>query len=172
MQVVKAPDLKLRIKTKPIKKVTPELLKTAAEMVKLTESFKDPEGVGLASTQVGRDEKFFIAKSGKKFIICFNPHILSYSPKKKTYFEGCLSIPNIWGETERSTFITVKYEDEKGKKITKKLQGTDAWIFQHEMDHLNGTLFIDHVLKQKGKIYKTVGKDKAGSDIFEPVKLL
>lgn len=173
MQVVKAPDSRLRIKTRQIKKITPDLLKTAEEMVKLTESFTDPEGVGLATTQVGREEKFFVAKTKDgNFIKCFNPKILSYSPKKKTYMEGCLSIPSIWGETERSIAVTVEYEDETGTKVTKKLRGIDAWIFQHETDHLNGTLFIDHVMQQKGKVYKVVGKDKTGADIFEEVKLV
>lgn len=140
-------------------------------MIKITKAFKDPEGVGLASTQIGRNERFFIAKSGENFIICFNPKILSTSSKTKTYFEGCLSIPNYYGETARSITASVEYMDEQGQKVKKKLRGLDAWIFQHEMDHLEGTLFMDHVLEQKGKIYKTVGRDKAGAEVFEEVKL-
>lgn len=140
-------------------------------MIKITKAFKDPEGVGLAATQIGRDERFFIAKSDEDFIICFNPKITSTSPKTKTYFEGCLSIPNYYGETERSIAAAVEYMDENGKTIKKKLRGLDAWIFQHEVDHLDGTLFMDHVLEQKGKIFKSVGRDKAGAEIFEEVKI-
>lgn len=172
MAVVQAPDTKLRIKTKPVKKITPELLRVVQEMIKLTKSFQDPEGVGLASTQIGREERFFIAKQGKKFVACFNPKILSYSPKKKLFFEGCLSIPNYYGHTERPIAITAEYENEQGTKIKKRLQGFDAWVFQHEVDHLNGTLFMDHVLAQKGRIFKSTGRDAAGSEVFEEIKLV
>lgn len=169
--VVRAPDARLRIKTKPIKKVTPELLKIAREMAKAAASFKDPEGVGLASTQIGRDERFFVAKVGKVFKAFFNPQIISSSPKTKTFFEGCLSIPNHYGETQRSISIIVSYTDEDGKQIKKKLSGTIAWIFQHEMDHLNGGLFVDKVLQQKGRIFRVTGRDKTGSEVFEEVRL-
>ena len=171
MDVVKAPNPKLRIKTKPVKKVTPGLLETIREMVKVTEAFKDPEGVGLASTQVGLGERFFVAKQGKKFITCFNPQIISSSPKQKVFFEGCLSIPNYYGEVKRPISITVSYLDEEGKKITKRLAGLTAWVFQHEMDHLNGKLFVDRVLEQNGRMFKSMGKNKEGSEVFEEVKL-
>ncbi len=169
---MKAPDNKLRIKTKPVKKVTPELLKIAQEMIELTKTFEDPEGVGLASTQIGRNERFFIAKVGKKFKAFFNPQIHSRSKIQKRYFEGCLSIPQFWGETNRSTSIVASYLDEQGRYIKKTLTGTTAWIFQHEVDHLNGTLFVDHVLQQKGKMYKVTGKDQAGADVLEEVRVV
>lgn len=172
--VVRAPDNRLRIKTKPVKQVTPELLKITREMIKTTKTFEDPEGVGLASTQIGRSERFFIAKIGENesFIACFNPKIVKTYPKEKVYLEGCLSIPDFVGETKRYLSLTAEYTDEQGQRIMKRLQGTKAWIFQHEMDHLEGTLFVDHVLQQKGKMYKITGKDKTGSDIFEEVKLV
>lgn len=174
MQVITAPDGKLRIQTKPVKKITPELLKIASEMIKLTKTFQDPEGVGLASTQIGRSERFFVAKIGPddQFIACFNPKILSFSTKKKTFFEGCLSIPNYFAHTQRPTSIMAEYEDEEGKKIKKRFYGAKAWIFQHEVDHLDGKLFMDHVLQQKGRVFKVAGKDRTGSDIFEEVKLV
>lgn len=172
MQVVKAPNPVLRVKTKLVKKITPELLKTVQEMIKITKAFTDPEGVGLASTQIGRSERFFIAKSGEDFIACFNPKILNSSKKTKVFFEGCLSIPDYYGYTERPIGVTVEYMDEKGQKITKKLRGISAWIFQHEMDHLDGVLFMDHVLTQKGKIFKSTGRDKTGAEVFEEVKLI
>ena len=140
-------------------------------MIKLTKTFKDPEGVGLASTQIGMDESFFVAKNGKEFLAVFNPQIISTSKKTKKHFEGCLSIPNYYGEVERFLGIKVSFKDEGGKTVVKDLKGTLAWIFQHEMDHLNGTLFPDRVLKQKGKFYKFVGKDERGEDVFEEVKI-
>lgn len=174
MLVVKAPDSKLRMKTKPVKKVTPEFVKIAREMIKITKSFKDPEGVGLASTQIGRAERFFVAKIGEKgkFVACFNPQILKTSPKTKVFFEGCLSIPDIYGETTRPIAVSVEYQDEMGQKVAKRLQGVSAWIFQHEVDHLNGTLFMDHVVSQKGRVFKVAGRDQTGSEIFEEVRLV
>ncbi|MBI4035447.1 peptide deformylase, partial [Candidatus Daviesbacteria bacterium] len=98
MEVIKAPDPRLRIQTKQVKKINPALLQTLQQMIKLTKSFKEPEGVGLASTQIGLDEAFFVAKDGGRFIKVINPKILSFGKRTKRYFEGCLSTPNIWGE--------------------------------------------------------------------------
>lgn len=171
MQVVKAPDQRLRVKTKPVKKINQALQNTLKEMIKLTKTFKDPEGVGLASTQVALQESFFVAKDDKQFISVVNPKILSIGKRTKKYFEGCLSVPNMWGEVKRAINIKVSYQESGGKVITKTLTGVPAWIFQHEIDHLNGILFADRVLEQKGKFYKYTGKDKTGTDIFEEVTL-
>ncbi|OGE44337.1 peptide deformylase [Candidatus Daviesbacteria bacterium RIFCSPLOWO2_01_FULL_39_12] len=175
LQVVKTPDPKLRIQTKAVKKITPALIQTLKEMIKLTQTFKEPEGVGLAATQVGLDESFFVAKHGNPpaggFISVINPKILSLGKRTKKYFEGCLSTPNIWGEVKRYTLIKVSYQNEKGQQITTALKGALAWIFQHEIDHLNGILFQDRVLQQKGKFYKFTGKDKAGTDLFEEIAI-
>lgn len=201
MQVIHAPDPRLRIQTKPVKKITPGTLQTLKEMIKLTQTFKDPEGVGLAATQVGLDQAFFVARlheskkipravgiaSGdvrpsepsqqksrwvdyeKEFVSIINPRIFFFSKKTKTYFEGCLSIPTIWGQVKRHISIKVSFQDIKGNQITKTLKGIPAWIFQHEVDHLNGILFSERVLQQKGQFYKFTGKDKAGTDIFEEI---
>lgn len=171
MQLVKAPDSKLKIQTKPVKKIKPALLQTLKDMIKLTKTFKEPEGVGLASTQVGLDESFFVAKNGPKFITVINPKVLSSGKRTKKYFEGCLSSPDIWGEVRRHTNIKVSYQDQTGKLTISSLKGVLAWIFQHEIDHLNGILFQDRVLEQKGQFYKFTGKDKTGTDIFEEVTI-
>ncbi len=171
IQIIKAPDPKLRIQTKPVKKISPSLVQTLKEMIKLTKTFKDPEGVGLASTQIGLEERFFVAKNGPKFISVINPKILSTGKRTKKYFEGCLSTPNIWGEVKRYTILKVSYQNSQGKSITQTLKGVLAWIFQHEIDHLNGILFQDRVLEQKGKFYKFTGKDKTGTDNFEEMTI-
>lgn len=172
MQVLRAPDSRLRIKTKPVKKITPALLETIREMVKTTKVFKDPEGVGLASTQIGMDESFFVWKnSDETFTAVFNPEILSYSKKTKVFFEGCLSIPDYYGEVTRPMSVKVRFTDQDGHKHTKALSGTAAWIFQHEYDHLQGKLFIDYVLEQKSRLFKVVGHDRAGAEVFEEIQL-
>lgn len=171
MEIVRAPDSRLRVKTKPINKITPELVKVARQMINLAASFKDPEGVGLASVQIGRDEAFFVAKIGKTFKIFFNPKIISAGKRTKKFFEGCLSIPDHYGEIKRPTKIVVSYFNESGQEVTKPLNGTSAWIFQHEIDHINGKLFVDCVLKQRSKMFKAMGRDQAGAEIFEEVQL-
>lgn len=192
MIVIHAPDERLRIKTKPVKKITPGLLQTLKDMVKLTQTFKDPEGVGLAATQVGLNERFFVGRLhdsphappskpsqrgnrwknyGQEFMAIINPQILIFYKATKTYFEGCLSVPNIWGEIKRHTSIKVSYQDVDGNSITKTLKGIPAWIFQHEVDHLDGIIFTQRVLEQKGKFYKFTGKDKTGTDNFEEITL-
>ncbi len=167
MQVVKAPDPRLRITTRPIKKITTSLFQTLKDMIKLTKTFKDPEGVGLAATQVGLTEKFFVAKFGNEFKAFINPEIISTSKTTKQYFEGCLSIPTVWGETQRHISIKVRYTTVEGKVVEEQLKGLKAWFFQHEVDHLNGILMPDRVMQSKGRFFKCTGKDKAGSDIFE-----
>lgn len=192
MNLIIAPDAKLRVKTKPVKKINQALKNTLKEMIKLTKTFKDPEGVGLAATQIGNAECYFIGRLhntkkvppskpserqdrwagyDKGFSAIINPRILSYSKATRTYFEGCLSIPNIWGEVKRHASIKVSYQDTNGNQITKAMKGIPAWIFQHEVDHLNGILFSDRVLEQKGKFYKYTGKDKVGSDVFEEIRI-
>lgn len=171
LQVIKAPNPKLRVKTKPVKKISQALKNTLKEMIKLTKTFKDPEGVGLASTQVGLEERFFVAKNGQKFISVINPKILSTGKRSKKYFEGCLSAPNIWGEVKRYVSIKVSYQDKEGKLIKILLKGVLAWIFQHEIDHLDSILFQDRVLQQKSKFYKFSGKDKTGTDTFQEITI-
>lgn len=171
INIIRAPNPTLRIKTKPVKKITPALLQTLKQMIKLAKTFKDPEGVGLASTQIGLDECFFVVKNGQQFMAVINPKILSTGKRTRTYLEGCLSIPDYYGEVKRHSLIKVSCKDQVGQTITKTLKGIPAWIFQHEMDHLEGVLFPDKVLKQKGKFYKCIGKDKTGTDIFEEVML-
>lgn len=171
MRVVKAPDSRLRLQTKPVKKINGTLTQTLKEMIALTKTFKDPEGVGLAATQVGLEGSFFVAKDDKEFMPVINPKILSMGKRTKKYFEGCLSVPNMWGEVRRALNIKVSYQDTEGKTVIKSLTGVLAWIFQHEIDHLNGKLFSDRVLEQGGKFYRFTGKDKTGTDMFEEVTL-
>lgn len=173
MDVIKAPDARLRVKTKPVKKINQALKDLTAQMIKLTQIFQDPEGVGLASPQIGLKERFFVGKRTNgltgAFAVFINPEITFFSKKTKKYFEGCLSIPHYYGEIRRSLMIKVSYQDLTDKKIQENLKGFDAWMFQHELDHLDGILFPDRVLQQKGRFFKFAGKDKRGEDIFEEV---
>lgn len=172
MQVVKAPDQRLRVQTKHVKSITPHIKKTIEEMVKLTKTFIDPEGVGLASTQVGLDGQFFVAKlDDGSFKAYFNPKIIKLSKKTKVMLEGCLSIPNFWGEVNRHVWVDAEYMDIEGNTVRERLTGLMGHIYQHEVDHLQGKLFMDLILEQKTKLYKVVGKDRTGAEVFEEVAL-
>ena len=171
MEVIIAPNPVLRAQTKSVKKITSGLLNILKEMVKLTKTFKDPEGIGLAANQVGLTERFFIAKNSEGFLVVLNPKILKTYKRTKQQFEGCLSVPNYWGEVDRFSRIKVSYLDQTGKEHTEILTGVLAWIFQHEMDHLDGKLFPDKVLEQKGRFFKFTGKDKTGRDTFEEISI-
>ncbi len=89
---------------------------------------------------------------------------------KGKLLEGCLSLPNIWGNVLRTKIITVSWQDELGKLHKKNFTGFPAVIIQHEMDHLNGVLFTKRVLEQKGTLYKS-HKNEKGEDEFEEIEI-
>lgn len=89
---------------------------------------------------------------------------------KNIQLEGCLSLPNVWGEVNRSPMVTLSYLDEDNKARTRKFKEFVATIIQHEMDHLNGILFPKRVLEQKGKLYKSRRNEK-GEDVFEDINI-
>lgn len=106
------------------------------------------EGVGLAAPQVGVGCNVVLVrrfdKEGEPFEFYINPKITSYSEEQNVGGEGCLSVPDMYGEVERSCFVTISYRDgETFRKQKEQIEGFTAVIFQHEIDHLNGVLFID-----------------------------
>lgn len=142
-------------------------------------SASDPKGVGLAAPQIGKSVYIFIAKPTEKspMTVYINPKIVestkpeaNQTPKKVKKLEGCLSLPNIWGEVKRSPVVTLSYLDEKGNEKTKKFTGFMATIVQHEVDHLEGILFPRRVLEQKGKLYKS-SKNEKGEDEFDELNI-
>ncbi len=142
-------------------------------------SASDPKGVGLAAPQIGKSIAVFITKPTDKSKITefINPVILDAekAPEKNEKekvkkLEGCLSLPNIWGEVLRAPEVTLSYYDKKGKNYIKKFTGFMATIVQHETDHLNGILFPKHVLEQKGTLYKS-SKNEKGEDEFEELTI-
>ena len=106
------------------------------------------KGVGLSANQIGLDFKFFVAglpdeNRATKFFYVFNPRIEKASREKIILVEGCLSVPDIFGEVERPEKVIISSHDKNGRKIKIAAKGLLARIFQHEIDHLNGVLFID-----------------------------
>lgn len=119
------------------KKELREIVKAMRQIMKLA------EGVGLSANQVGINGNFFVAEFENKFYAVFNPKIIKVSEEKDLQEEGCLSVPEHFGLVERAQKIWLEGFDVSGKKIKIKAWGFLAKIFQHEVDHLNGALFVD-----------------------------
>ena len=124
---------------------------------------KNPPALGMAGPQIGVFKRVFVAKIRKKFKPFVNPRIIKKSKDEGPYLEGCFSVTGIYGNVTRPLEVTVEAQDQFGKRITRSLKGLEAKIIQHETDHLDGKLFIDHVYNQNGKLFK-VEKDKEGNE--------
>lgn len=141
-KIVKYPDPFLRRTAKKVTDFNDELKNTVLEMVRVM--YQD-DGIGLAAPQVGISQRFLvIGKSdNKNYEVYINPEITFFSKNKDLNEEGCLSLPQIFGLVRRAKKIHVKYQDINGLTKKVKLTGLDAIVLQHELDHLDGILFID-----------------------------
>lgn len=110
---------------------------------KMREIMKRANGIGLSANQIGLNLNIFVARANGKFYTIFNPKIVKKSAGNIVMEEGCLSVPDIFGNVSRAEKISVEGFDKNGKKIKIKAWGLLARIFQHEIDHLNGQVFID-----------------------------
>lgn len=173
-KILGSKDPILRLKSKPVVKVDKKTLKIINDLKDTLSVQKDPEGVGLAAPQIGKNLQIFVAnyKGFKRVVI--NPKIIKEKPltkleknkkAKKEILEGCLSLPYYYGPLKRSADIVVEYLDENGQKIKENFKGFDAQIILHEIDHLKGVLFIDHLISENKPLYKVV------NDEWEEVEL-
>jgi peptide deformylase len=143
----------LRKPTKPVTEVTDELRKLIADMF---ETMYAAEGIGLAAPQVGRTERLAVVDvEGKKFAL-INPEVLAIAGSFEKAEEGCLSIPDIYGDVERPAEVTIRAIDENGNQYEETATQLLGRCFQHEIDHLDGKLFIDYLspLKRKAALSK------------------
>ena len=139
---VKNKILREKAKEVPLKDIGSEKLKKIlGEMTGALYTAKD--GVALAAPQIGVPLRIFIVKKEISPSIFINPKIIKMSKKKQTVNEGCLSVNGVYGTIKRAEKLTVEALDEKGRKFTRGASGFIAQIIQHEIDHLNGVLFID-----------------------------
>lgn len=146
-------DPVLRKPTKPVTEVTDELRKLIADMF---ETMYAAEGIGLAAPQVGRTERLAVVDvDGKKYAM-INPEILATSGAPEKAEEGCLSIPDIYGDVERPAEVTIRAIDENGNEYEANGAELFGRCIQHEIDHLDGKLFIDYLspLKRKAALSK------------------
>jgi peptide deformylase len=149
--IVQLPDPVLRKISSPVEKIDDEIRKLIADMF---ETMYDAPGVGLAAVQIGVPKRVVTidATRGdeeKMPMVFINPEIVSASGDKDSKEEGCLSIAEFYEEVERPSAVKVRYMDEKGKTKEIEADGLLARALQHEIDHLNGVLFIDHISKLK-----------------------
>lgn len=142
-------DLILREKCEPVSHITPELLNTMDEMVKM---MADQNGVGLAAPQVGITQRFLVMMdpNTNEIYRMINPTILSKSDETCVMEEGCLSVLGsdglpVYSNVRRPSSVEVQWMNERGDTLQAKMDGTIARIVQHETDHLDGVLFIDYL---------------------------
>lgn len=166
-KVLQSGDPILRAKSKNVAKVDKKTLEIVKDLKDTLELQKEPEGVGLAAPQIGKNVRIFVAeyKSFKRVVI--NPEILEVSNKKvvekkkskNEILEGCLSLPYYYGPLTRANHVVLKYLNDKGEEITETFKDFDAQIILHEIDHLDGILFVDRLLEEKKPLYKVEGED-------------
>jgi peptide deformylase len=138
------PAAVLRKKAAPIERLTPQLQALGQDMVDL---MREADGVGLAAPQVGISLRIITVEANNKLHILFNPVIIS-RVGEETGTEGCLSLPRLYGEVTRAERVTVRGLNQHGKRVTYSGDGLWARAIQHEVDHLDGVLFIDRVLPE------------------------
>ena len=139
MEILTNQNPLLRKVSKPVKKVTKEIRELAANM---EETLRAAPGIGLAAPQVGQSIRMIIADIGEGLYVLINPKVIK-KKGKQIFTEGCLSLPGIEAPVERANHIIVKATDLKGKLVQVEAQDLLATAFQHEIDHLDGTIFID-----------------------------
>jgi peptide deformylase len=173
-KIIQSGEKKLREVSKPVLKVDKKILRLVQDLKDTLAVQKDPEGVGLAAPQIGVNLRIFAINFKNLKRIVINPEIISVlstkrlhrdagkvqSTKRSEILEGCLSLPHYYGPLKREDYVKVKYLDENGKEVIEEFKDFDAQIILHEIDHLNGFLFIDRLLEQKKKLYKLDEKDE------------
>ena len=150
-EILVLPDQRLRQVADDIPEVDDSVKKLAADML---ETMYAAPGIGLAATQIGEMKRLVVmdlSKDGEKPdpIVLINPEIKKYSEETVTTEEGCLSIPEIYYDVERPSEVTVEYTDLEGKRVTRDAKDRLAICIQHELDHLDGVLYIDYLSRLK-----------------------
>src|SRR5215211_6086883 len=154
--IVEVPDPRLREISKPVEGVDDELRELVADMF---ETMYEAPGIGLAAIQVGVPKRILVIdlqepeEEGGEPVndprVFINPEIVESSDQEVPYTEGCLSVPDQYAEVDRPDCIRARWLDLDGKQRDEEIEGLLATCLQHEMDHLNGILFIDHLSRLK-----------------------
>ena len=153
-EIILPPDQKLKKTCMPVTEVTEDIRAIAFRMLK---TMYEAPGIGLAAPQVGILKRIFVMDCSEKDKIskpkiCINPEIVWFSEQKNIYEEGCLSIPDFYGEVERPSEVKMTYFNEEGQFLQHRFDGLESTCAQHEIDHLNGILFIDYLGSMRRQI--------------------
>ena len=165
--IITEPNKILRQKSLPVNKIDKVEQRLMDDML---ETMYNAKGIGLAAIQIGIPKRIIvmdISKNDEKNnpMYFVNPLIKNKIPETSTYEEGCLSVPNFFAEVDRSKKCDVEYQDYSGNKKILKAEGLLATCIQHEVDHLEGILFIDYLSKlKKTMIIKKLSKQKNRPD--------
>jgi peptide deformylase len=183
--IIVLPNPHLRQKSRKVSAITPEAKRVIADMKEATldweASRKHEVGVALAAVQIDQLFKVVVIrndfenKEDKTFSVFINPEIIKLEGEVEDDFEGCLSVADVYGKVPRHTKIRLKALDENGQEIRVRAEGFLARVFQHEIDHTNGVLFVDHIkdmpeaffrLKDDGKLEKLPYEQVSKAGIF------
>jgi len=168
--IIKLPNKHLRQKSAKVGLITEEVRQVVNDMKAATldwEAHRKHElGVALAAIQIDKAQKIIIVrnnfddKDDKTFSVFINPEIIKYEGEVEEDFEGCLSVTDVYGKVPRHSKIRLRALDEDGQQLRVRAEGFLARVFQHELDHLNGVLFIDHLKNHSGSFYKLTPEGK------------
>lgn len=169
LPIIETPDPRLRTVSKPVETIDAELQTLIDDMF---ETMYAAPGIGLAAIQVGVPKRLLVmdlqeeedeeGKPIKAPRVFINPEILDTSEQLQVYSEGCLSVPDQYADVERPAVIRARWQDREGTTHEEQLEGLLAICLQHEMDHLEGILFIDHLSRLKREmVLKKLAKFRA-----------
>lgn len=147
LNIIKLPDPILREVSSPLERVDEDVRALADNML---ETMYDAPGVGLAGIQVGVPRRILVFDTAREEeernpVVMINPEIVQLSDEPNVYEEGCLSIPDMYAEVERPDAVRVRFLDREGTQLEQHFDELAATVIQHEIDHLDGKLFIDHL---------------------------
>lgn len=175
MKIITTPDPRLREKSKKVSVIDDEILGVISDMRKLSLEWESKHpyelSAAMAAPQIGVNKRIIIIrddmedKKNASFTALINPEVIKAEGKIKTDYEGCLSVPEIYGMVPRATKVKVKAKLEDGTEVRIKATDELARTLLHEIDHLNGILFIDHIREQSDAFYRM--NDKGD---LEPIK--
>ena len=145
LPIITHPDPRLRIPSKSFSLDELHAPETQTFIDDLVETMKAKDGIGIAAPQTGVNKRIIVVQTEKGVGIFVNPKIVSASLRKVPFEQGCLSVPGVYGIVLQHKSVKIKAWDRHGEKVRFKATGLTSFIFQHEIDHLDGVLFIDKV---------------------------
>lgn len=149
LPILQYPDPRLYKKAAPVEQVDDRIRKLVRDMA---ETMYAAPGIGLAATQVDVHERVIvidISEDRSDLLVLINPEIIEHSDDKQVYEEGCLSVPDVYDEVERAAWVRVRALDEHGKPFEFEADGLLAVCVQHEIDHLDGKVFVEYLSRLK-----------------------